>query len=201
METITALHQGSTVNSVVYFYFDFKDPSKRTTVGMLGSLLLQLVENLPTIPLAIEKTFTKYKNNQYPTENEVLDLLKTVLGYFTRVFIVLDALDESTERRSLLSAIDQLIRTSDLGNTSFLFTSRKEYDIENEFSKHPMSRVCIQTEEVEADVKLYVVEHIEKDERLRKLQPGLKDHIMTTLASGAKGMYVLSRSRDKQPPH
>lgn len=123
-----------------------------------------------------------------PTEHELLELLKSVLGSFTRSFIIIDALDESTERRTLLSAINQLVTSPDLQSTSFLFTSRKEYDIDKEFSKHPVWPVCIETDEVAADVKLYLVEQIEKDDRLRMLQPGLKDHIILTLAERAKGM-------------
>lgn len=192
MVNITTLHQGSDSTAAVYFYFDFNDSSKQTTAGMLSSCLFQLLDKLSAIPHEVHTIFKKYHYLQCPTECELLDLLGVVLGYFTRTFIILDALDESTERSTLLLAIGKLIKTRDLKNTSFLFTSRKEYDIDNEFSKHPVCRVCIQTDEVASDVKLYVIEHIEKDERLRKLQPGLKDHIMLTLATRAKGMYVFS---------
>lgn len=93
---------------------------------------------------------------------------------------------------ALLLAINQLIRRPDSKIASFLFASRKEYDIENEFSKHRVCRVCIETDEVAANVKLYVIQELEKDERLRRLKPGLKDHIITTLISRAQGMYDFS---------
>lgn len=192
MENTIAHHEGSSGTAVVYFYFDFKDSTKQTTVGMLGSLVFQLLEKLDGIPAAVEEIFKKYHYHQLPTEPELLELLKSVLGSFTRSFIIIDALDESTERRTLLSAISQLVTSPDLQSTSFLFTSRKEYDIDNEFSKHPIWPVCIETDQVAADVKLYLVEQIEKDDRLRMLQPGLKDHIILTLAERAKGMYVES---------
>lgn len=122
MEDTIAHHEGSSGTAVVYFCFNFKDSAKQMTVGMLGSLLFQLLEKLDAIPAEVDKNFKKYN---YQTEHQLLDLLKSVLGHFTRSYIVIDALDESTEKRTRLSAVNQLVMSPDLQSTSFLFTSRK----------------------------------------------------------------------------
>lgn len=95
VEHTIAHHKGSGT-AVVYFYIDFQHSTKQTTVGMLSSLLFQLLDTLDAIPAEVDKIFKTYKYQQCPTEHELFDLLKFVLGYFTRSFIVIDALDEST---------------------------------------------------------------------------------------------------------
>lgn len=158
---------------------------------MLGSLLSQLLRLCDTVPDEANTLFEKYEKRMSPTVEHLQELLKVAFGYFTRCFIVLDALDECDilERETLLRTLDQLSETGNLQNTRFLFTSRKEHDIDIAFSKARIHPVCIQDEKVAADVELYVSGHMEKDERLKRLPRDLKKDIICALSRGARGMY------------
>lgn len=97
MENIKALHKDSDDTAVIYFYFDFKDSSKRTTVGMLNSLLSQLVGKLRTVPTEVEEVYKKPNCDEQLTQLQLVMLLRAVFGCFSRIVVLLDALDESTE--------------------------------------------------------------------------------------------------------
>lgn len=184
-------HQNSPSGDVVvvYFYFDFKDHRKQKTVEMLGSLLAQLLQKLYKTPTEADTLFDKHKGGTRPTLHELLELLTVVLGYFSRCFLILDALDECDERHILLPVLGQLIDTATLQHISFLFTSRKEHDIETAFSKHPIiNPVFIQNTEVAADVELYVMERMEQDAQFQRFSEDLKRDIKVALVEGARGM-------------
>lgn len=154
---------------------------------MLASLLFQLVRKLDTVPDEVIQLFGKYKGRARPTVNEFAELLGRVSKYFTRCFIILDALDECVEREreTLLPVLGSF---ENIENINFLFTSRKESDIETSFLKHRIRLIPIQDKQVATDVELYVSESMENDEKLKHLKVGLKEEIIATLVQGAKGM-------------
>lgn len=191
IQKVMSTYRGSAGTAVAYFYFDFKDREKQNTIGMLRSLLFQLFKSCDTIPDEVDRLYEKHKTHLCPPLEELRSLLKAVSGCFTRCFIILDALDECDEREILLPTLNQLVETGNLQNTSFLFTSRKEHDIETAFSKDWIQTISIQDDKVATDVGLYVSKSMEGDEKLKKLGENLKRDIISALVRGAKGMYVI----------
>src|SRR5436309_16052105 len=72
--------------------------------------------------------FELYRDKQ-PTRDELLKTLRSIADKFSRVFIVLDGLDECKDRRNLLACICQMVLWK-LPNFCLLVTSRNERDIE-----------------------------------------------------------------------
>ncbi|KAI5837417.1 hypothetical protein DFP73DRAFT_636146 [Morchella snyderi] len=198
------LHHHCTRDSaIIYFYFDFKDTEKQTTIGMLGSLVYQLLEKLPEMPQEVETFFKVHQPNMSEDTkrssgsdiDKLWSLFTMIVSiYFGRVFVILDALDECIERSTLLLTLDRMVRQENLQcPCNFLFTSRKEYEIEKMFLKHPVHTVCIESGDVVGDVKLFIAKNIEEDGGLKDLKPELKDRIISTLAQQAKGMFRLAK--------
>jgi hypothetical protein len=114
---------------------------------------------------------------------------------FPQSYIILDALDECTDRTSLIEILETLLGWR-LDKLHLLVTSRKERDIESSLEEILEQRniICLQSDLVDDDIKKYVHQRLSDDKRLRKWQkdPNLAHEIESTLMKGAHGMYVLS---------
>lgn len=195
---IDDLHQlcGSGTRSIVlYFYFDFSDPLKRTPDLMIRSIITQLVRNVSAIPDAAAKLFSSLKSgNRQGSIEEYLTALQYLVQEFSRVFLVLDALDECYRQGTGMKELRKILTTITEWNIETLHlivTSRRERDIESWLDGLVGSPniISLQSDIVDKDIQLYVRERLSNDEHFEKWKryPGLRDEIENAL-KGAHGM-------------
>jgi hypothetical protein len=99
-------------NSCLYFIFDFNDSTKQSTDKMIRSLLTQLTFHHGFVPLALESLFSSCQDGGKEPQTEALkNTLETIVKAerFAKLFMVLDALDESGDRQGLLTFIEQVL--------------------------------------------------------------------------------------------
>ncbi|RYP67098.1 hypothetical protein DL771_007423 [Monosporascus sp. 5C6A] len=119
-----------------------------------------------------------------PPIKDLLEFLRIVLHKFNRVFIILDAVDESKNRESLLRVLRAL---SQFQNVRLLATSRNYYDIETTLADISMS-VSMSNLLVDQDIRLAVRSKLgcnKKLQKWRKYFPEMEDAI----TNGAQGMF------------
>jgi hypothetical protein len=120
-----------------------------------------------------------------------------IMQRFGRVFIVLDALDEfdKESRKELLSWIKYLTSESDnlVPGLSIFATSRREQDIERALTSVATCQIPIQSEKVDADVRLYVRNWLNSTEHSKGFPQQIKDEIETSLVLGSRGMYLITQ--------
>src|SRR5205085_10842297 len=121
-----------------------------------------------------------------PTLGEWSKLLQSEVHRFSKVFIVIDALDECFEgdgsRWSFLAEIQKLHPSIHL-----LVTSRHISTIEHEFEK----AACMEIHASDEDVRRYVEGRIEQERQLSrhvKADPALQETIINAIVEKAKGM-------------
>jgi ankyrin repeat domain-containing protein 50 len=175
---------------VVYFYFSFSDEEKQTFGNMLRSIIAQLLDAIPgtALPQEVLELYMRYGKRERTPD---IDTLKTTVEHmmrrFERVFIVIDALDESDKdtRSDLLIWITQV-----QGNgRSILATSRDEHDIRRILTPNNVHRIPIQSSEVDSDVSLYVQNYLQREPALKRLPVEVRGEIEDRLVSGSRGMY------------
>ena len=179
--------------SVAFFYCSFSDSEKQKTDNLVCSLLAQLSRGQSRTPDILLQLYDQYKDGQPPAEL-LISALRDVIVYLGQVFIIIDALDEcpmeTGERKKLLSTLHEISSWS-LHNVHLLVTSRKEQDIERVLSclvtRPP---ICIQSDQITNDVRLYVRSQLATDPDLQKWPNVMKEDIEATLVEGAHGMYV-----------
>lgn len=178
----------------VYFYFDFNDSQKQDPELMFRSLLRQLLQCLAVTHKDVDALFLSCKNGEkQPSLHELLDVMPKVMRQFTHVYIVLDALDECTQRSELMSMLESVIGWK-LDMVHLLLTSRKERDIETSLESHieKDNIVSLQRDIVNEDISRYVRNRLHEDKALAKWNKDadIKQEIETALMSRAGGMYV-----------
>lgn len=186
--------QNDTSMVTVYFYFDFNDALKQDPELMLRSLLSQLLQRLETIPTGLDALFSSCGNGeQRPSLYALLEVAPEVIRQFTHAYIVLDALDECTQRPELMDMLGTVAGWP-LTNMHLLMTSRKERDLELSLQSLVIKcdTLCLQRYVVDEDILRYVKQRLRDDQRLEKWSKdaGIKQEIETALMSGAQGMYV-----------
>lgn len=179
---------------VVYFYFDFNDAEKQSSELMIRSLVSQLSEKCVKIPTMLETLFSSCENGlRQPSPDGLLKVLHYVMQEFPESYILLDALDECTDRTKLMATREKIAEWKD-DELHLLVTSRRERDIESSLENivDTQNTICLQSGLVDEDIFKYVRERLSVDKRLSKWQrdPQIRHEIETALMKGAHGMYA-----------
>lgn len=172
---------------IAYFYFDFKEPAKQNAKNMVLSLLGQLCRHQRRIPDCVKTLYRKQMDHEPPSRADLTLALFDIVKTFKQTFLVIDALDECTERPALLGTLCTIIQHESGERLKVLVASREEQDIQAAFSSLPL--ISIRTQ-MSSDIGLYVTESIDTDTRLSSLPAEIKLQIKGTIFEGAKGMYV-----------
>jgi hypothetical protein len=177
-----------------YFYFDFNDAQKQDPELMLRSLLSQLLQRSFMIPKGIDALFSSSDNGQrQPSLHALLEVTPQVMQQFTHAYIVLDALDECTQRQELMDVLETVAGWQ-LDNMHLLMTSRKERDIESSLESfvEEEDTVCLQRDVVDRDIQRYVQQRLSDDKKLAKWNKdaAVRQEIEDALMQGARGMYA-----------
>nr|GAT58832.1 NACHT and ankyrin domain protein [Mycena chlorophos] len=164
-------------------YLNYKESTTQTLKNILGAIWQQL--NLGhELQLARELYKKHSRDRTNITLDEILALLEDAAGHSSKVYIVLDALDEySVEDKDQL--IDMII---DIGtNVHLLVTSRPglsppEHITSSALKIHPPDQ----------DIETYILTQINGHRRLRKFaqDQNLRNDIVQTITSKADGMFL-----------
>jgi len=155
---------------------------------MLYSCLAQL--STRAAPPVVTKLYDRCnKGTQEVTIAQLTDTLIEIADHGKGMYIITDALDESSDWRALLKVIKTILRS----NVNLLSTSRKEREFQDvllEKAEKPAVDyvVAIKNQRVDADVNHYVQRCLRNDPDLNKWDDELKLEILRTLTSGAPGM-------------
>ncbi|KAF7536781.1 hypothetical protein G7054_g4255 [Neopestalotiopsis clavispora] len=179
--------------AVAYFYFDFKDQQKQEPDSLVRSLLYQLSQQFVSTPMELDRLYESCRNGEnQPHSNALLAALQPVIQAFPHTFIIIDALDECTQRQNLMKVLREIFRWQ-IEGLHLLVTSRREGDIENTLGQilEKRSILSIQTEAVTHDIQLYIHERLSHDGRLQKWRTdsALHHEIETSLLRNACGMF------------
>jgi len=155
----------------------------------LAAILKQLVQARPSITGPVSLLYERHSSRKTkPSLEEISTALQTVLKMFSSVYLVIDALDECSDRdgtRSrLLAELRDLQREVDL---RLMVTSRFIPDIENEFRSMPM----LEVRATDADVKRFVRGQIYRLSKCVQRDIELQGFVEDKIVDAVDGMLVL----------
>ena len=167
--------------AVVGLYCDFLGQQEQSSVNMLGAMLKQL-SSRGRIPDHIQEAFQKAKTEfggrglRVP---DLVEIMKKTVTSLSRVFICIDALDESTpqHRLELLESLQEIVRVS--GNTRIFLTGRPH--IEDEIRKSFKKVVRIPVSPTQGDIKRYLEMRLNRDTDHYAMNDELRADIMRVI--------------------
>jgi hypothetical protein len=173
---------------VSYFYFDFNDVEKQSSRKAIRSLLFQLALQDSGILEDLENLYEKCASGQQqPAESVIRSLFMEATARSGQNHIILDALDECSDREELLTFLRALMDSTPRDLYVFA-TSRPLKDIEEELSSITNHNIKIQSATVDADIRVYIRDQMATDQRLKKWPPSVQTEITIALIEKASGM-------------
>jgi hypothetical protein len=172
---------------IAWFYCDYtNEDSMKTVEHTVSCLLRQLLESLDTLPASITTLYKAHKESQFrmprPSVAELTGLLDSVLASFSRVFVIIDALDEypSHTRNNFL----QVLRRLDPSH--LLITSREHIRLDEVIPEY--LRIDVHADE--QDLKVYARSRLDKLHLARQVRakPELQDAIINQVISSASDL-------------
>ena len=186
--------------TVACFYFDFAAEKEQSPVGILGSLLKQLVFGLEEIPEEVLKAYKDRKNaigGQGLQISNILQMLQTASAR-KRTFICIDAIDEcaAKHRAKFLDSLGQLHKLSP--GTRIFVTGRPHIlpEIERGLNGRATS-VCISPKR--DDIITYLQSRLAEDETRDAMDGALEADILKKIPSDISEMYVEATTFQKLP--
>lgn len=175
----------------IYFYCNYEESERRTTTSIIGALLKQLSQRC--------KHLDKYTESIFESNN-VLNIQTSeaafagILSRFDRVFVVVDALDECSqkERNLMVTFLTRQVRLTKSQVNVFL-TSRPENDL------HQMLKGThhhqINANDTSKDIRPFVESSLKKLIQEKALLDGnvgddLANELINKISVQSDGMYV-----------
>ena len=114
-----------------HFYFSYNNAQMQCPEMLLRSLVCQLSQNCVQMPPSLDTLFTlRDKQQGLPSLQTLLGVLRQMILEFPQVFILVEALDECTQRLELMDVLATVAEWQ-LQNLHLLITSRGEQEIES----------------------------------------------------------------------
>jgi hypothetical protein len=174
---------------IAYLYCNYQQQYKQKIEDLLASLLKQFVQEQPSIPDSVKTLYDRHKDKRTrPSLDEISGALQSVTAAYSRVFIIVDALDECQTsdgcRQRFLSGLFDL--QAKCGANLFA-TSRPISSIEKEFEGHTILEIRASAQ----DVRRYLEGHMFRLPGFVVRNLELQDEIKTKIVKAVDGMYVV----------
>ncbi|CAJ2505561.1 Uu.00g129550.m01.CDS01 [Anthostomella pinea] len=177
--------------AVAYVYCNYKRQSEQTTESLLSSLLKQLAQGQLSLPQNLTELYDRHKRKRTrPSVDEISRAIELVTAQNSRVFIIVDALDECQAsdgcRAKFLSAIFNLQTKTGI---KIFATSRTVQEITDRFKDSPSKEIGA----TKGDIRRYLQAHLSELPGFVASQPDLQDEIITSITKACDGMFLLAQ--------
>jgi hypothetical protein len=177
---------------IAYFFFDGRDSQKdlQLHTKLIRSLISQLSDTQHGgITEKLADLYKRCGEVRLPSDEQLQNVLCDILDRFSHAYIMIDALDECTDREKTLIWVNKLISDTkrEAANLHIVVTSRTERDIYENFAALDPYSIDVgeaNTKDIAEYLKLYMESKFTKyDENTRaKIKAEMEEH--------AEGSYV-----------
>jgi hypothetical protein len=174
---------------IAYFFFDGRDSQKE--LQLHNKLIRALISQLSDTQHGgiTEKLADLYKRCgevRQPSDEQLQNVLRDILDRFSHAYLMIDALDECTDREKTLIWANKLISDTNhkAANLHIVITSRPERDIHEilaALDQHSIDVGEANTEDITEHLKLHM------ESKFMKYEENTRAKIMSELEEHAEG--------------
>lgn len=174
---------------IAYLYCNFKRQHEQQAEDLLASLLKQLTQIRTSLPDGLKSLYNEHKcKGTRMSLDEISRTLQSVAAMYSRVFIIVDALDECQAtghcRTRFLTEIFDLQAKC---GVNIFATSRFIPEVIEKFG----DSISLEIRASEQDVQKYIDGHISHLPSFVRCRPDLQEEIKTAIINAVDGMYVV----------
>jgi hypothetical protein len=171
---------------IAYFYCNFRRHDEQKIDDLLASVLKQLADSLPSLPDLVKVLYYQHRNLRTRlSHEELLGALQVVAALFSKVFILVDALDEcqASHRKSFILEMFNLQAKCSI---NIFATSRFIPEIIEKFQ----GSISLEIRASKGDIERYLEAHIGRLTQFDDWDRQLQDEIRAEISDAVDGMYV-----------
>ena len=171
---------------IAYFFFDGRDSQNalQRHEKLIRSLISQFSHQRGGIPTELADLYKRCGDHQ-PSVNQLQNTLRAILDGFSHAQIVIDALDECTDREKTLIWVKTLVLDTNL-KLHIMITSRPEQDINKVFRM--FNSVDVGKATANRDILKYL--ELQMESKFKEYNEIVCKEIEFRLRERAEGSYV-----------
>lgn len=169
---------------IAYIYGNFRRQDEQNTPDLLASIVKQLAGLQLSLPESVKDLFKRHQSGRTrPSSDELYETLQSVIALYSRVFILVDALDElPASGKNRVSFLAQLCNIQIESGINIFATSTPIPEIHETFKGSTKIAVFARND----DVRDYLDSQIsESGSRIMKIY---REDIKTRITEATKGM-------------
>lgn len=174
---------------IAFLYCNFWQQPEQQLTDLLLSLLQQFSQRQPLLPPDVRNLYGSFLKEEVPDlpSSEITDALGSVIGNYSRAFIVVDALDECSVTDGVLSRfMEELFILQAKTGISLFATSRLILGIPQEFKRRGSS--VIEIHPSDQAMGIYLDGHLDQLSPFVKEDPDIEREIKSAIIKAAGGM-------------
>ena len=187
---IDKLPQPSQSLGIAYFFFDGRDG--QTELQLHNKFIRSLISQLSDtrhggIPVKLKELYEKC-GDQQPLDDQLQDTLRHILDGLSDAYIVIDAVDECTDRQKTLDWVNELVAHTDRNvgkHLHIVATSRREQDIGEVFGALDQHSIDVGETTANKDITTYLKHHMKL--QFQQYDENTRKKIENSLTEGAEG--------------
>jgi hypothetical protein len=189
-DLITRFQNDPTVG-ITYIYCNFKRKDDQKVEDLLASLLKQLTQKWPSLPDIVKDLYGQYKEKRTrPPLEDISRIMQSVATMYSRVFIIVDALDECQAHNGCRTRfLSETFSLQTKCGANLFATSRFIPEIQKRFE----GSVSIEIRASNEDVRSYLDGHMFRLPGFVCRSQELQDEVKTEIVKAVGGMYVTFR--------
>ncbi|CEJ81162.1 hypothetical protein VHEMI01306 [[Torrubiella] hemipterigena] len=189
IEHLQQLFHDDTSVVVAYIYCDWKRHHEQRHNDLLSSFVKQLVTKCDSLPPCVSVLYENWESHQKrPMNEDLVATLEAVAALFSRVFWVIDGLDEC-DLHQCKTFLTDIFAIQNRCRANLLATSRHIPEIIEMFS----SGLKLEIRTNEDDIRTYIEGHISELHACVLKHPSLQTDIINGISAAAGGMFLLAR--------
>lgn len=186
IDQLTTTFQDDMDTGIAYIYFDYRQ-KEETPERLLRNLLKQLAQKRSSLPTCISAMYKQDTDQGIPPSLEAISLaLQIVARDYSKIFILIDAIDECTNYNDCRTRfIEEILNLRNKSAANIFATSRPNTEIANRFKGGTFMEICARGE----DIRQYLngnMDHLLSDSVRNDME--LRTEIEKAIVGSVQGM-------------
>ncbi|KAF4993932.1 hypothetical protein FDECE_13283 [Fusarium decemcellulare] len=191
VDHLSARFDGNGRVGIAYLYCNYRHQQQQKAENLLAILLRQLINGQPYIPDCVQDLYNRYRDRRRGlTFHEISTTLHTVISMYSRVYIIVDALDECQESDGCRARfMDEILSLRDKAGANLFATSRHIPEIIQKFEGGSSLEIRANN----SDVWSYLDSRMSQLPSFVRRCPELQDEIKLQIIKTVEGMFLLAQ--------
>jgi hypothetical protein len=192
VDNLTTRFRNDESIGIAYVYCNFRQKNDQKTQDLLASLLKQLAQRRPFLPDSVKSLYETHRSTRTrPSLEEISGTLQSMTALYSKVFIIVDALDECQTSDGCRSRfLSEIFALQAKYGANIFATSRSIPEITEQFE----GSMSLEIRASEYDVRRYVDGHMTHLPSFVRQNQDLQEKIKAEIVKTVDGMYVASHS-------